>query len=45
MKKLIKNIEFYFDYYLGYFLTNGNKIDRWEKMMQQKYSDKFTKNK
>lgn len=41
MEKILRNIQFYFDYYIGYFLTNGNKLERWQHDMLQKYPDKF----
>jgi hypothetical protein len=43
MKKLLKNIDWVFDYYIGYFLTNGNKINRYHKFMLQKWGDRYKK--
>lgn len=39
MKKIFKHIEFIFDYYIAYFLCNGNKIHRYEQYMKNKYGE------
>lgn len=39
MKKIFKHIEFIFDYYIAYFLYNGNKIHRYEQYMKNKYGE------
>jgi hypothetical protein len=41
MQKLIRNLQFYFDYYIGYMLTNGNKLDMWSENIIKKYPEKF----
>lgn len=37
MMKIFKRIEFIFDYYIAYFLYNGNKRYRYEQYMKNKY--------
>lgn len=37
MKKWLKRFDFWFDYYIGYFLTNGNKVDRYNEYMEKKW--------
>ena len=45
MKKILRDFQFWFDYNIGYFLTNGNKLHHWEKMIIEKYPDKFNNKK
>lgn len=45
MKKLLINLEFWFEYYIGYHLTNANKIHRWEKNLRNKFPEKFNNKK
>ena len=45
MKKYIRNLQFWFDYHIGYILTNGNKLDRWSESILKKYPEKFKKEK
>lgn len=40
MKKLLKKIEFWFDYYIAYFLYNGNKRGDYETYMKKKWGGK-----
>jgi hypothetical protein len=40
MKKLLKKIEFWFDYYIVYFLYNGNKKSDYEDYMKKKWGGK-----
>ena len=40
-KAIYRNLCFLFDYYIGYFTYNGNKIHRWEKYMKDTYPEKF----
>ena len=44
MKKIIRNIQFWFEYYIAYHLTNAKKLDRWNKNIVNKFPEKFTKN-
>ncbi len=37
MKKLLKNIEFWCDIHLVYFLYNGNKTQRYYDMLEKKW--------
>lgn len=37
MKNFINKLEYYFDYYVAYFLYNGNKRDRYHAYMRSKY--------
>lgn len=37
MKRIMKKIEWIFDYYFAYFLFNGNKQDRYNDYMNKKY--------
>ena len=39
MKQLIKKINFYFDYYIGYFMYTG--CTKWSKYMIEKYPEEF----
>ena len=41
MKKFLKTLEFNFDYYVVYFLYNGNKINRYYEYMNKKWGDRF----
>ena len=41
MKTLIKKIEWWFDYYVGFFVTNGNKLDRYHQFMMKKYGENY----
>lgn len=43
MNKLIKKLDWIFDYYFEYFLYNPNKLDRYDKYMTNKWGDKYTK--
>lgn len=38
--KFFKKLEWYFDYYIAYFLYNGNKQDRYVQYMQKKWGDR-----
>jgi hypothetical protein len=42
MRNLLKNINFIFDYYIGYFLYNANTHHVWRKMILNKYPEKFS---
>jgi hypothetical protein len=44
MKKLLRHIQFLFDYYVGYSLTNANKLDMWSENIVNKYPEKFKNN-
>ena len=37
MKKFLKNIEWWFDYYIAWLMYNGNKRDRYIEYMEQKW--------
>ena len=37
----MKRLEWLFDYYVAYFLYNGNKRDRYNQYMTQKWGNKF----
>lgn len=42
MKKIIHNLNFYFDYYFGYFMHNANGGNKkWSDYMINKYPEKF----
>ena len=41
MKTLIKKFEWCFDYYVTFFLTNGNKVDRYHQDMVKKYGEDY----
>lgn len=41
MKKFLHKLSFCFDYYVGYFLTNGNKIEKWREYMMNKYPGEY----
>lgn len=40
MKKLLKKIEFWFDYHIAYFLYNGNKRNEYKLYMKNKWGGK-----
>lgn len=40
MKHLLNKLGWWFDYYIAYFLYNGNKRHRYHKHMNDKYPDK-----
>lgn len=40
MKKLLKKIEWLFDFYIAPMLYNGNKFHKYIEYMDKKYSDK-----
>lgn len=37
MKKIIKKIEWFFDYYFAWMMYNGNKTHRYKEYMKKKY--------
>ena len=39
MKKFLRKLEFYFEYYIGYFLYSGTKD--WSKYIITKYPEQF----
>lgn len=41
MQKLLRNLQFLFDYHIGYMLTNGKKINKWSENILHKYPEKF----
>lgn len=41
MKNILKSIDWFFDYYLGYFFYNGYKIDNYDTYMKNKWGDKY----
>ena len=41
MKKLLYNLEFLFDYYIGYHLCNGKTHYKWSDYIINKYPEKF----
>jgi hypothetical protein len=41
MNKLKTEISWFFDYYVAYFLTNGNKLHRYHAHMEKKYPDRY----
>jgi len=43
MKKIIRNLHFWFEYHIGYHLTNGKKLDAWSKNILSKFPEKFKK--
>lgn len=40
MKKCLKTLEFWFDYYFVYFLYSGNKTDKYFEYMENKWGNK-----
>ena len=36
---LFKKLSFWFDYYIGYFVTNGRKHGKYHKHFEQKWKD------
>lgn len=40
MKKVLKKIEWWFDYYIGWMMYNGNKKDKYVDYMEQKWGKK-----
>lgn len=40
MGKLLKKLDWYFDYYIAYMLYNGNKRDRYYEYMENKWGKK-----
>lgn len=41
MIKYIRHFQFLFDYYVGYMVTNGNKMEAWSENIKKKYPEKF----
>lgn len=41
MKKILHKLEFYFDYYVGYFLYSGAKSTQWVNYMMKKYPKEY----
>jgi len=41
MKKLLKKLDWIFDYYVGFFMTNGNKVEQYHEFMKNKWGDKY----
>ena len=40
MKKILKKIEWSFDYYIGWMMYNGNKTHKYIEYMEQKWGNK-----
>lgn len=40
MSKIFKKLEWWFDYYIAYFLYNGNKHDQYIEYMEKKWGHK-----
>jgi len=40
MNKIIKKLDWWFDYYIAYFLYNGGKQDRYIEYMEKKWGHK-----
>lgn len=36
--KMLKKLEWWFDYYLAYFLYNGNKREKYKQYMEKKWN-------
>ena len=45
MKKFLKELEYWFDYHIAYFLFNGNKRDQYYEYMEKKWGNKNEKTK
>jgi hypothetical protein len=41
MKKFLKKLEWYFDYYFAWMMFNGNKRDKYIEYMEQKWKNKL----
>ena len=41
MKKLLNNLDYWFDFYIGYIMTNGNKIYKYHEYMSKKWGDRY----
>lgn len=41
MKKIINNISWILDYYFLYFIYNGNKLNKYDEFMSQKWGNKY----
>lgn len=41
MKNFLKNLDYWFDYNIGYFLTNGNKMETYHDFMRKKWGDRY----
>lgn len=41
MQKLLRHLQFLFDYHIGYMLTNAHKLDSWSESILNKYPEKF----
>jgi hypothetical protein len=42
MKRLITNLEWFFDYYFAYLTFNGNKRNDYDVYMTKKWGQRFT---
>lgn len=40
MKKFLTVLEYYLDYYIGWMFYNGNKIEKYNNMMKEKWGEK-----
>lgn len=43
MKKLLRNLDFWFEYYVGLHLTNAKNLAKWHEYIVNKYPEKFNK--
>jgi len=43
MKKLLRNLDFWFEYYVGVHLTNAKNLAKWHDYIINKYPEKFNK--
>lgn len=41
MKRILKNIEFKFEFFVGYILTNPKNLPRYHKYMYEKWGDLY----
>lgn len=41
MKRLLKKLEFWFDYYIGYLMTSDRKRNNYYEYFKEKWKDKF----
>lgn len=40
MNKIFKKLDWWFDYYIAYFLYNGNKREKYNEYIKKKWSDR-----
>ncbi len=45
ISKILKKIDWIWDYYFVYFMYNANKLSRYNRYMKNKWGEKFIENK